>query len=178
MTDKRKVKINLSELSAAFELYFPGQDAYLDLETGGVVWVTDDTRRRLEELWEEVPDVPDRFAALDALLAQRDDIQDWEKEAVRSALQVEADYGSRYISVAPEPYSDYNDMERFIWEVADEQLADKLDNAIRGRGAFRRFKDILVRHPQVEQAWHAFQARQIEARVRDWLESVGIEPME
>ncbi len=178
MTEKHRVKVNFEELSAAFELNFPGQDAYLDLETGDVVWVTDETRMQLKQLWENIPNTQEPLAALEALLAQRTDIADWQQEEIRNACRVEADYGNRYLSVAPEPYSDYNDMERFIWELADKRLADKLDNAIQGRGAFRRFKDILARYPQVQQAWYDFQARQIEIRMQEWLEAMNIEPLE
>jgi hypothetical protein len=37
----------------------------------------------------------------------------------------------------------YRDMERFIGTVRDPGRADRLEIAISGRGAFRRFKDIL-----------------------------------
>lgn len=39
----------------------------------------------------------------------------------------------------------YRDMERFIQTVSDPGRADRLDIAITGRGAFRRFKDVLAR---------------------------------
>jgi hypothetical protein len=178
MTDKRQVKVNLEELSTAFEVNFPYQNAYLDLETGAVVWITGETRRELETIWEELPEVADLFPTLEALLAQRADLQDWQREELRIAAHVEADYGSRYLSIDPEPYSDYNDMERFIWGLKDDRLANQLENAIRGRGAFRRFKDILARHPRVQEAWYDFQARRLEARLKRWLECMDIDPVE
>ena len=39
----------------------------------------------------------------------------------------------------------YRDMERFIGTVRDPGRADRLEIAISGRGAFRRFKDVLAR---------------------------------
>ena len=39
---------------------------------------------------------------------------------------------------------EYHIMEEFIWTLKGER-ADKLDCAIRGRGAFRRFKDLVDR---------------------------------
>lgn len=39
----------------------------------------------------------------------------------------------------------YRDMERFIGTVSDPGRADRLDIVITGRGAFRRFRDVLAR---------------------------------
>jgi len=41
----------------------------------------------------------------------------------------------------------YRDMELFIGTVRDPGRADRLEIAISGRGAFRRFKDVLARWP-------------------------------
>ncbi len=42
----------------------------------------------------------------------------------------------------------YRDMELFIGGVTDPHIADLLEIAITGRGAFRRFKDTLMRWPE------------------------------
>lgn len=47
-------------------------------------------------------------------------------------------------------------MEEFIWTLKGEK-ADKLECAIRGRGAFRRFKD-MVDGMGISQQWYDFQA--------------------
>ncbi|MGC9333965.1 MAG: UPF0158 family protein [Anaerolineae bacterium] len=47
-----------------------------------------------------------------------------------------------------------------------------------GRGAFRRFKDLLARHPDVEKAWFAFKDARLQRRVADWLEYHDIEPVQ
>jgi hypothetical protein len=44
--------------------------------------------------------------------------------------------------------SGYRDMEWFISEIDDTEVADRLRIAISGRGAFRRFKDTLSRWPE------------------------------
>ena len=38
---------------------------------------------------------------------------------------------------------EYSIMERFIWSLPEGTIQDRLENAIRGRGAFRRFKDSI-----------------------------------
>jgi hypothetical protein len=177
MTEKRKLKVDWFELSAAFELNIPETEAYLDLETGAVLNVTDEARRQLESLWDEIPaEAQDPRAALEDRLAQHSELHDWQRQTIRDAMQVEFNL-DRYLSIDPEPYADYNDMERFIWTLDDDQLAVQLDRAIRGRGAFRRFKDLLARHPQIQAAWYDFKDRQNKRRMRDWLEFHNIEPL-
>ncbi len=90
----------------------------------------------------------------------------------------EAQYSSRYLSIDPEQYSYYNDMECFIWCLENDGLANQLENAIGGGGAFRRFKDILTRHPCVQEAWYDFQACRMETRMRRWVECMDIDPVE
>jgi len=160
---KRKVKVDLDELGAAFELNFPGSHYYLDLETGWVVMTTDEGNRVIP---------------LENLLQQRDDLQDWFKETILEADRVEQGYGTRYISIDPgEPYGDYRDMERFIATVENSRLREQLWYAIKGRGAFGRFKDLLARHPDVEEQWFEFKDARNRRRIFDWLEANDIEPI-
>jgi hypothetical protein len=176
---KRRVKVDLDQLSAAFELNFPESHYYLDLETGRVVMTDDEINWKLEELYDEIYDEEgNRVISLEDLLRQRDDLQDWFKEMLLEADQVEQGYGTRYISVDPgEPHGDYRDMERFITTVEDPRLREQLWDAIQRRGAFRRFKDLLACHPEVEKRWFAFKSDRIHRRMLDWLEFHDIEPI-
>lgn len=82
MSEKRKVKVNLDELSAAFEIKMMEADNYLDLETGEVVMVTDEARSDLEEIYDEIYDEDgNRLVPLENYLQQRDDFQDWYAES-------------------------------------------------------------------------------------------------
>jgi hypothetical protein len=60
-------------------------------------------------------------------------------------------------------------MEDFIVTVADDEQADRLSIAITGRGAFRRFKDVLSRWPEEFERWHAFSDERKRGRARSWL---------
>ncbi|MGH9105114.1 MAG: UPF0158 family protein [Acidimicrobiales bacterium] len=60
----------------------------------------------------------------------------------------------------------YRDMENFIETVSDEDRADRLSIAISGRGAFRRFKDILARWPGELERWYAFSDEHQRGRAR------------
>ena len=180
MSEKRKVKVNLDELSAAFEIKMMEADNYLDLETGEVVMVTDEARSDLEEIYDEIYDEDgNRLVPLENYLQQRDDFQDWYKNMLIAADLVEQHYGKRFLSIDPgESHDDYRDMERFIGrKVESDRLREQLWEAIQGRGAFRRFKDLLARHPDLEQRWYAFKAERIEQRMLEWLAYHDVEPV-
>lgn len=67
----------------------------------------------------------------------------------------------------------YGDMEDFIDTLSDRRLAERLSDAIRGRGAFRRFKDVLSRSPDEFTEWHAFSDERQRGRARFWLAGEG-----
>ena len=67
----------------------------------------------------------------------------------------------------------YRDMEMFIGTVRNPGRADRLEIAISGRGAFRRFKDILERWPGELERWYVFSAERQHGRARAWLADAG-----
>lgn len=175
---RRRVRIDLAKLEAAFENASPETHFYLDLETGQIAMVTDETWRALERLHEEIREAgDDRQAALAKALERRDQ-PDWMVDALAEADLIEVGYGTRYFLV-PEADSreGYRDMEDFIETVQDERLQGFLRHAIRGRGAFRQFKDMLADHLPGRERWFAFKSARIRQRVLTWLEEQGIEPV-
>jgi len=81
-----------------------------------------------------------------------------------------ADDPERWLPVHGEGY---RDMELFIASVEDPGRAERLAIAIRGRGAFRRFKDELARWPGELERWHAFSEERQRGRARSWLAAAG-----
>lgn len=70
----------------------------------------------------------------------------------------------------------YEDMVNFIDTVDDERLHDLLGVAIKGKGAFGRFKDVL-RRPEYkleQERWFSFSGQLETDRVVKWLESKGL----
>lgn len=72
--------------------------------------------------------------------------------------------------------SAYDDMVWFIEELDDPNLADRLTRAISGRGAFRRFKDVLFDRPDLMTQWYAFSGDRQRGRARSWLAAEGYTP--
>lgn len=176
---KRQVRVDLDELAIALDTDFSELHQYLDLETGRIIPVMEEIAWELEEIYDEIYDEEgNRLVTLEEYLQQRDG-PDWQKEMMLEADRVEQGYGTRYIRVErDEPYDDYRDMERFIGTVEDAHLRERLWSAIQGRGAFRRFKDLLARHPQVREDWFGFKDARLQRRVANWLEFHDIEPIQ
>ena len=70
----------------------------------------------------------------------------------------------------------YGDVEDFIEALSDKDRADRLSIAISGKGAFRRFKDVLERRPGELEAWYAFSDERQRGRARAWLAAAGYSP--
>jgi hypothetical protein len=70
----------------------------------------------------------------------------------------------------------YRDMEWFIDDLDDPQLAGRLSRAISGRGAFRRFKHALSERPELMARWLAFSNDRQLGRARSWLATEGYLP--
>jgi hypothetical protein len=174
----QKIKVNLGELMYIFEDAGLETSYYLDLETGQAMMVNDETRWELESIYEDVY-VPDAEQPIDlAEILQQRDLPEWQQQMLLEADQIEAHYGSRYIGVPQaDSHDGYRDMEDFITTVEDERLQDRLWRAISGRGAFRRFKDVLAGHFREQERWFAFKDARLEHRVLDWLASEDIEPI-
>jgi hypothetical protein len=67
-------------------------------------------------------------------------------------------------------------MEEFTGTVGDARLLDRLEVALDGGGAFRRFKNVLLDFPAERERWFAVRDEGLRAAMREWLAEQGIEP--
>ena len=70
--------------------------------------------------------------------------------------------------------NEYRMMEEFIYDLPAGRAQDALDVAIRGKGAFRRFKDRLYDF-DLQEKWYKYRDDCYEQIARDWCERFGIE---
>lgn len=88
--------------------------------------------------------------------------------------QIEEDF-DRYERIPKaESHEGYKDMEDFIATVKDERLVELLEVAINGRGAFRRFKDVLLRYPEERERWFQFKDERMQEKAHEWLDGIGV----
>ena len=88
--------------------------------------------------------------------------------------QIEEDF-DRYERIPKaESHEGYEDMQAFIATVKNERLAELLEVAINGKGAFRRFKDVLLNYPGERERWFQFRDDRIQERALEWLDSIDV----
>lgn len=102
----------------------------------------------------------------------------WPQTAIEYAEEVgeddESDDPDRWLWVECEgSRAGYRDMEWFISDVDDPDVAERLGIAISGRGSFRRFKDVLSRWPELMERWYGFAEDRQRGRARAWLADEG-----
>ncbi|MBP9087449.1 MAG: hypothetical protein KBG15_15100 [Kofleriaceae bacterium] len=68
----------------------------------------------------------------------------------------------------------YRWMERFVLSVTDEPLRERLVISIDGKGAFRRFKDVLLGFPVERERWFSYRAELLHWHIHNWLEQHNI----
>jgi hypothetical protein len=82
----------------------------------------------------------------------------------------------RYVRVDPASSREqYRWMERFVGLVQDQALRERLLVAIDGKGAFRRFKDVLLAFPAERERWFAHRSELLHLHIQTWLEHMQIQ---
>jgi hypothetical protein len=152
--ERMAVVISLSEVIDAIESASDESASYLDPDTGEIVYVTDEMRRRVEN--DEVDDAPP-----------------WMREElpkVRQALE-----SSRFLAL-PSKFDvhEWAIMDRFSREQENDRVREELLDAIHGAGAFRMFRR-TIRRLGIEKAWYQFRDQAIKEIARDWLEEHNLQ---
>jgi len=92
--------------------------------------------------------------------------------------QIEEDF-DRYERIPKaESHEGYDDMVDFIATVKDEHLAELLEVAINGKGAFRRFKDVLLNYPEERERWFQYRDDRTQERALEWLDDINVSLIE
>jgi hypothetical protein len=80
-----------------------------------------------------------------------------------------------YLRVEPASSREqYRWMEKFVGSVSDEPLRERLIISIDGKGAFRRFKDVLLAYPAERERWFSYRAELLHWHIQQWLEQHDI----
>ena len=132
----RRVPVNWDDLEMALTSNDAEWTCYLDVRTGEVQMIPVD---RLGDE-DDLPSADEIDAGLDA----------------GHLIPVEP-LGSRV---------EYGWMEEFTETVGDARLRDRLEVALDGRGAFRRFKNVLLDFPAERERWFAFRDERLHAAAR------------
>jgi hypothetical protein len=85
---------------------------------------------------------------------------------------------TNYLRIAPvSSREQYRWMERYIPMVEEPELRSKLAASIDGKGAFRRFKDVLMAHGVERERWFAFRSERLRTFMEAWLVAHALRPI-
>jgi Uncharacterised protein family (UPF0158) len=149
------VQVKLQDILEGMDFQSDEQSSFLNLTTGEVVSVTDEEFRAAEN------DVP------------LEDFPEWQHDAIRIAKDIiETD---SYLQL-PDRFeiNEYHIVERFCLSVDDEDIRDDLCNAIRGRGAFRYFKDRIQAYGIAEE-WYRYRDEALREIAMAWCEAHSLQ---
>ncbi len=119
---------------------------------------------------------PDTDSYLDLTTGRVLTITSGDPEAAITRQQVSDNIRS-FLRVEPASSREqYRWMERFVGSVVDEPLRERLIISIDGKGAFRRFKDVLLAYPAERERWFAYRADLLHWHIQNWLEGHEIVP--
>ncbi len=88
--------------------------------------------------------------------------------------QIEEDFDRYKLIPKAESREGHGDMQDFIAIVENERLAELLEVAINGKGAFRRFKNVLLIYPEERERWFKFKDDRMRERALEWLEGIDV----
>lgn len=75
----------------------------------------------------------------------------------------------------PESHEKWRWMAAFAETVQDEHLRELLEVALQGKGAFRRFKDVLLRSPAERERWFRYETEAMHEAIDRWVAGHSIE---
>ena len=145
----------LSDIIDGIDFQFDETNSFLNTKTGEVVSVSHD----------------------DFLAAEDDKVitlwPEWQRDNILIAKEIlEEDYFIRLPSKFD--INEYSMMEDFSLSLTNERMSNKLLNAIRGKGAFRRFKDEVYRLG-IEDDWFKYRDNAFKEFVIEWCKDNEVE---
>ncbi len=118
---------------------------------------------------------PDQESFLDLENGDLLSIIEGEPDAAARRARVAA-HPDRFLRVDPASSREqYRWMERFVGSVSEPALRERLLIAIDGKGAFRRFKDVLLAFPAERERWFAYRSELLHFHIQTWLDHMKIE---
>ena len=119
-----------------------------------------------------IPEEVDMY--IESELFDEEDLPDWEKEIVPIAKDI-LENPENYIPF-PDQFdiNGYEIMERFVLSLTNNELRNEIYYSIKGKGAFRKFKDKILQHG-IENDWYKFREESMREIAIDWCKENNIE---
>lgn len=133
---------------------------YINRKTGELISVSEEEEWLLEKIEKE---------EFDQEIA---DLPAWQQDIIPKIKEV---LSSEDFVRLPTPFDihEYSIMESFCHTIEDPDVKEELFAGIRGRGAFRMFKDLIFRHG-IRDDWFAYKNQALKKIAVDFLEAYDI----
>ena len=140
--------VKLDDIIEAMEFQSDEIQSYLNKKTGQVVTIS----------YEE-------FSAAEQNRSI-EDFPDWQQEQIRVAEDIL--YSEDYMPL-PDKFeiNEYRIMEKFCLSLNDDEIRNDMYYSIKGRGAFRRFKENIHRY-DIAEDWYKFRDEMIREIAIEW----------
>ncbi len=154
------MKVNLSKILEALEFINSENAAYVNVKNGEIVLLSDS----------------DISAAEDG--GDIEGYPEWQRENIAIAKEIFLEDSKDYIEL-PDDFEidEYDMMVSFIDSLSNDSIAQSLAKSIKGRGAFRRFKDCLYRF-EVQEKWFMYRDDEYKQVAIQWCEEHNIDYIE
>ncbi len=150
------IRVKLDDIIEALEVQTDESNTFLDKRTGEVVLINDYEMRAAED------DKP------------IEDFPDWEQELIIIAKEIIAETGDYIRLPSKFDINEYGIMDDFCWSLEDSDKRETLCDLIKGRGAFRRFKDAIQNYG-IENDWYKYRDNALREFAIEWCQENGIE---
>ena len=153
------IQVKLKDIIEEMEIQFEESRSLLNITTGEIVLVTSEDLRAAEN---EEP--------FDHLL-------EWQQENLMVANDVVENF-ENYIEL-PTKYevNEYEIMEDFCLTISDQRKQDILLRSIKGKGAFRRFKDQIIDF-EIEDQWYSYRDERFKEIAIKWCQDNNVNYIE
>lgn len=150
------MKVKLEDIVEGMEMQSDDNRSFLNLHTGEIVYVSQE-----------------------ALLIAEDGedyehLSEWQQDEVKIALDIVESFGKYAALPSQFDINEYDLMERFCYSLSNVKMQDVLLNSIRGRGAFRRFKD-NVHRLEISDKWYDYRDMKYKEIAKEFCKRNGID---
>jgi hypothetical protein len=150
------IKVKLQTIVEEMEVQSEETSTYLNRKTGEIITVAEQDFIDAEEL-ESIDHLPS-----------------WQQEALRDACDVLENHENYQEHPTKYELNEYEMMEDFCYSINDPQRKADLLKAIKGKGAFRRFKD-QVMSVGLDEQWYSFREERFKKLVIEWCKEHSID---
>jgi hypothetical protein len=101
------------------------------------------------------------------IYSEKEDVPEWIEDTVK--FLDELIYDEDWIVVDIDPYQGYKILEKFCYQIEDDDLSEIISVAIRGKGAFSRFRYFAEKHDLLND-WYDFEQSEYKKLAILWCE--------